>query len=232
MKKVFWSISLVALVVISCSSERGKMADEKGETPLKIKEVITRHYTFKMIGGEPKKDSIKECFSCNQGIEYNKQGRELVLRFYKADLDSIYGYEIYKYNDWGQKIGSDYYENDSVVTSNVYELDSVGNIKISKAIDKKTGKMLYGYRHRYDERGNLFETGNLNAEGEVYEYYRYAHNEFGVVTTEEIVDLEGNPTFEIKYEYYPEPDSTWVDQITYHNGKLSEIRHRDFLYFN
>lgn len=232
MKNALLVVSLLLLVITSCDQRRDEGHDEELQAPLKIREIITRNYTFKMVGGEPQKDSVKECFSCNQGLEYDEMGREVVLRFYKSDLDSLYGYEVYRYNFAGQKIGADYYENDSIVTAYIYELDSLGRIQINRAIDRKTGEMLYGYRYRYDEAGNAFETGNLNADGEIYEYYRYAYNEFGVVTTEEIVDLEGNPTFEIQYEYRPKPDSNWVDQISYHNGKLTEIRYREILYFN
>lgn len=232
MRNVLWAVSFLVSAIVSCGRHSDADQQQPLGSPLKVKEIITHNYTFKMVGGEPQKDSVKECFSCNQGLEYDEAGKEIILRFYKSDLDSLYGYEVYKYNESGQKVGSDYYENDSVVTEYVYELDSLGRIEINKAIDKKSGTMLYGYRYRYDGQGHPFETGNLNADGEVYEYYRHAYNEFGVVTTEEIVDLEGNPTFEIRYEYRPKPDSNWVDQITYYNGKLSEIRHREILYFN
>lgn len=231
MKNVLWVIGFLVSAIVFYGCQNGGEQSAL-DSPLKIKEIITHNYTFKMVGGEPRKDSVKECFSCNLGLEFDEMGREIILRFYKADLDSLYGYEVYKYNELGQKIGSDYYENDSVVTAYVYELDSLGRKQITRAIDKRTGKMLYGYRYRYDEQGLPFETGNLNADGEVYEYYRQAYNEFGVITTEEIVDLEGNPTFEVRYEYRPKPDSNWVDQITYHNGRLNEIRHREILYFN
>ena len=61
--------------IVFCSCQNGGEQNAL-ESPLKIKEVITHNYTFKMVAGEPRKDSVKECFSCNLGLEFDEKGRK------------------------------------------------------------------------------------------------------------------------------------------------------------
>ncbi len=223
---------LLITVLVACNRSTKDHAERFDGPTIQLKEVITRYYTIAMDDGLPKKGSVMECFSCNQGLEYSREGKELFLRFYKADLDSLYGLEKYNYNEKGFKISSDYFENDSVVSRYEYELDELGRITLAKAIDQKTGQMIYGYQHKYNEEGLAVETGNLNSKGEPYEYYRRTFNINGLPVTENIVDLNDSITFKIKYEYRPTNDKNWKEQIAYYNGKLSEIRYREFIYFD
>jgi len=91
----------------------------------------------------------------------------------------------------------------------------------------KTNKLNYGYLYEYDESGNQISTGNIDSEGEVSEYYVRTFNENGVAITENVVDLEGQSKLRIKYEYRPQADSTWTEQLTYYNDVLKEIRFRE-----
>ncbi len=223
---------LFLLLLFACNrSTKDGTSQFEGPT-IQLKEIITRYYTIDTDDGVPKKGSIMECFSCNQGLEFDRDGKELVLRFYKADLDSLYGFERYNYNEQGFKISADYFENDTIVSRYEYELDAQGRIVIAKAIDQKSGQMLYGYQHKYDAEGLIYETGNLNAAGQPYEYYRRTFNAKGLPVTENIFDLNDSLTFEIKYEYRPVDVENWKEQIAYYNGILSEIRYREFVYFD
>lgn len=223
----------VAFLIIfgACSSNENN-TKEDSKPKIEVREIITRYYSLVTKDGIPQRDSLMECFSCNQGIEFDRDGRELALRFYKADLDSLYGFETYNYNEQGFKIGADYYENDSIVTKYTYKTDSHGRILVARAFDRKSGSMLYGYQNKYNVSGQAYETGNLNGDGEVYEYYQRTFNENGLPVTEDIADLEGNITFKIKYEYRPQANEHWKEQIAYYNGQLSEIRFREFVYFD
>ena len=207
-------------------------ADAQTKDEKKVKEVIIHYYTVKMVDGMPVKDELKDCFSCNQGKVFDKNGRELELRFYKADMKSMYGYEKYLYNDKGQKIGSEYFDDKGVHTTNYkYEYDSLGRLKFSRAYDKKTGELKYGSRYDYDNRGNQYETASLNKEGEVNDFYRREYNIYGLPVLENIVDKDGKVTFKVRYEYMPCNTKDWVDQITYYNGELKEIRNKETIYF-
>lgn len=55
----------------------------------------------------------------------------------------------------------------------------------------------------------------MNAKKEIIDYYVREFNENGIAIKENIVDLEGNPTFRVRYDYRPSVDSNWTEQLTY-----------------
>lgn len=197
-----------------------------------IQQLITRYYSVKVVNGNPVKDTLMECFHCNQSRIYNKEGKELELRYYKSNMKDTYGNDVYTYNEDGHKTGSSFYEKDSLTTIYKYELDDEHRIKIGKAFDPKSDTLLYGYNNIYSDKGFHVETANINAKDEVYEYYRRVFNKKGVPLFENIEDLDDKPTFKVRYEYRPEADSSWVEQLTYYNDVLKEIRVRERVPFS
>ncbi len=226
MKKIILIQCLIGL--LSCTST--SQSEQQVQNNPQLKMLVTHYYTIKIEDNQAVRDSVKECFSCNQALVYDTNGREIALRFYKSDMEEVYGYEIYDYDSEGRKIGSSYYENDTIVTKYKYELDPEGRIAIGKAFDL-SGKMLYGYLNEYDSLGNHISVGSMDENGEVYEYYKRNFNANRIPITENIVDLDDNPTFRVKYEYRPSADSLWEEQLTFYNDKLSEIRFRERIYF-
>lgn len=227
MKKFLILFSTVALM-ISCQKSQKKSIKENEP---KLKMLVTKYYSIKMENDRVVRDTVKECFSCNQAIVYDQSGKEIALRFYKRNMTDFYGYEEYEYDTLGRKIGSQYYENDTLRTEYRYALDSLGRIATSKAFDVKTDKMLYGTAYKYDQKGNQYESGSMTAKGEIVEFYRRTYNNQGIPIAENIEDLNGDPTFKVKYEYRPKADSTWLEQLTYYNDKLTEIRFKDRIFF-
>ena len=220
-------VSLLILLSVTFFVYGNNNAENK-----KIKEKIIHYYSVKIVDGIPNKDKLKDCFSCNQGLLFDKNGKEIELRFYKADMKSMFGYERYLYDSKGRKIGSEYFDEKGVNTTNYkYEYDALGRRKFNKAYDKKTDKMLYGSEFDYDNQGNQFETATLNKEGNINNYYRREYNIFDLAVLESIVNKEGKVTFKVRYEYIPCGTKDWVDQITYYNGKLSEIRNKEVKYY-
>lgn len=143
----------------------------------------------------------------------------------------MHGFEKYIYNDKGQKISSEYFDEKGVHTTDYkYEYDALGGRKFNRAYDKNTGKMLYGSEYNYDNRGNQFETASLNKDGEIRDYYHREYNIYSLPVLENIVDKDGKTTFRGRYEYMPCNTKDWVDQITYYNSELKEIRNRDYLF--
>ncbi len=217
------ALILLTSLILSCDQTQ----KEAPLLPEKTKMLFTHYYAVKMENGIPTRDTLMDCFHCNQAIVYDKTGKELELRFYKKNGKDKFGYEEYQYNTEGNKVGSKYFENDTLVSVYKYELDEQKNIAIGRAFDVNTDKMLYGYRHKYDAKDNQIETENLNGKDEIQDYYRRVFNEKGIVLSENIVDLDGNPTFKIKYEYRPQADHAWIEQLTYYDDQLSEIRLRE-----
>ncbi len=210
----------------------GSAIGQTDKTKKGIKEIIIHYYSVKMVDGMPVKNKLKDCFSCNQGRVFDKNGKELELRFYKADMKNVYGIDKYVYNKQGKKIGSEYFDEKGKHTTDYkYQYDALGRLKFSRAYSKETGKMLYGSEYDYDNRGNQYETASLNKDGEINDYYRREYNIYGLPVLENIVDKNNKPTFKVRYEYMPCGTKDWVDQITYYNGKLSEIRNREVIYY-
>ena len=228
MKKILL-VNLLVLLFIGCKKKTNQEEDIPKEP--KLQQRITHYYSIKEENGEVVRDTIKNCFSCNQALIFDKSGKELELRFYKANMKDIYGYEVYEHDANGNKIGSNYYDIDSLTTEYKYELDKNNRIKIGRAFEIATGNLLYGYINLYDKNGNHIETGNMDAKGEVYQYYRRQFNKKGVAIRETIEDLEGNPRLRIKYEYRPKANKDWEEQLTYYNDTLKEIRFREKIYF-
>lgn len=216
------------LLLLACNTDSKKETAAESKTKM----LVTHYYSIKKQGDSVVKDTLKECFSCNQALVYDESGKEVELRFYKSNMKDTYGYEVYNYDSEGRKTGSNYYENDSLTTKYRYTLDDKGRILVGKAYDAKTDKMLYGYQNKYDVEGNHVETGSMNSEGEIGNYYRRKFNDKGIVMFENIEDTNGNPTFRVKYEYRPKADSLWTEQLTYYNDTLKEIRFRERIRFN
>ena len=219
------SLLLVLLLLSACQTE------PTAERVPTLKEEIVRYYSVRETDSIAVRDTLKQCFSCNQSDVYDENGRLLEHRFYKGNSDAMFGYEVFEYNDLGQKIGSSYYEGDSLTTKYVYELDERGRVSVGRAYNAATDEMLYGYRYQYNDLGQDYETATLDETGTVYEYYRRTYNEAGVVIAENIEDLNDEPTFRVHYAYRPKADSAWTEQIVYYNDKLSEIRVRERVYF-
>ena len=156
---------------------------------------ITHYYSVKMEDGKEVRDTLKECSYCNQADVFDKNGKEIEHHFYKVNMKDKYAYEIFQHNSAGHKIGSEYYENDTLITKYEYQLDDKNRIASAKAIDVKTNNMIYGYQNKYDEKGNHYESVSLNSKGELTEFYRRKFNNNGIATSENIEDLDGNPTF-------------------------------------
>ncbi len=219
-------LTIAGLVSISgCESSR---TDEPLEDT-KVQKVITHYYSLTMKNGVAMPDTLKDCFSCNQALIYDKGGKEKALVFYKDNMEDEFGREEYIYDIKGRKIGSNYFEGDSLTVKHIFEVDSVDTTRIlaGLAVESATQRPLYGYRYQYDGNDNQYETANMNEINEVFEFYRRKYNGHGVVTSENIVDLKGNSTFSIRYEYRPDATKDWVEQLTYYNDVLSEIRVRE-----
>lgn len=179
------------------------------------------------MDGIPVRDTLKECFSCNQARYYNEEGVETELIFFKGNSTEQFGRDLYVYNDAGHKIGSKYFEKGEHIRNYKYTLDAMNRIHEGRAHDITTDTMEYGYRNKYDKDGNHIETATLNSKNEITDYYRRTFNQSGVPITEAIVGLDGKAIFNVKYEYRPQADKDWQEQLTYYNGKLSEIRYRE-----
>ncbi|NNE97936.1 MAG: hypothetical protein HKN25_02820 [Pyrinomonadaceae bacterium] len=52
-----------------------------------------------------------------------------------------------------------------------------------------------------------------------------------IVSKWKVVSKEGKTTFKVRYEYMPCGTKDWVDQITYYNGELKEIRNREVIFY-
>ena len=216
----------LTLIVASCKQKETKI-DTESEVGNDPKMLVTHYYSVKMENGIAVMDSLKDCFSCNQAEVYDRNGRQTELRFYKSNMKDMFGYEVYDYNDKGYKTGSKYFEGDSLTTIYKYELDNDGRIIKGLAFNANTNEPLYGYKNEYDENGNHISTGSLNSKEEVLDYYKRTFNENGIVVLENIVDLDDNPTFKVKYEYRPQANEKWTEQLTYYNDELKEIRLRE-----
>ncbi len=210
---------LVLFMVSGCSNQ----SNDKDPAYM----LVTHYYSIKYENDIAQKDTVKDCFSCNQAEVYNADDTLLELRFYKANMSDMFGYEVYRYNKDGHRIGSIYFDGDSATTRYDYELDTENNISQGLAFSLETEELLYGYKNAYDSLGNHISTGSMNAKKEIIDYYVREFNENGIAIKENIVDLEGNPTFRVRYEYRPSADSNWTEQLTYYNDTLSEIRFRE-----
>lgn len=229
MKYINIIIFLILVLTFSCKQKESRKETET-EIGTEPKMLVTHYYSVKMENGIAVKDSLKDCFSCNQAEVYDRNGKQTELRFYKSNMTDMYGYEIYNYNDEGYKTGSKYFEGDSLTTIYKYDLDNEGRILKGLAFNAITNEPLYGYLNEYDENGNHISTGSLNSKEEVIDYYKRTFNDNGIVVLENIVDIEDNPTFKVKYEYRPQADENWTEQLTYYNDELKEIRYREEIF--
>jgi len=94
--------------IFGCNNLSPSASTTKVETTYNMN--VIHYYSVKMENGIPVRDTLRECFYCNQGMVKDATGKELEQRFYKSDMKTIPYYEIYQHNAKGQKIGSHYYE--------------------------------------------------------------------------------------------------------------------------
>ena len=188
---------------------------------------VTHYYSIKYENDIAVRDTLKNCFSCNQAKVYDENNRLVELRFYQSNMKDLFGYETYSYNENDHRSGSVYFDTDSATTRYEYELDEQGRIMGTTAYSIVTDERLYGTINEYDDSGNHISTGSLNADSQIVDYYVRTFNKYGIAVTENITDPNGNPTFRVRYEYRPTADSSWVEQLTYYNDVLREIRIRE-----
>ncbi|MEM6380473.1 MAG: hypothetical protein AAF705_19975, partial [Bacteroidota bacterium] len=85
MKYTVFSL-MIGLLLVTCQA-----SEEAPQEPAPEKETlkVTHYYSVKMEEDTPVRDTIKECFSCNQAEVYNNEGKLLALRFYKANMKDL-----------------------------------------------------------------------------------------------------------------------------------------------
>jgi len=214
------TITIILSILIGCQNNESK--DNS-----KYSMAVKHYYSLVMDGDMAKKDTLKNCFSCNQATVKDGNGKEVERRFYYANMEDMYAYELFIHNDKNQKTGSNYYEKDTLVNNYRYVLDETGRILEGRAYDAITDTMKYGYINSYDTAGNHTRTAGLDSKGQVVDSYVRTFNENGVAVTENIEDVDGNVTFRVKYDYRPKADSNWIEQLTYYNDVLKEIRFKE-----
>ena len=129
----------LAIIIFAFSCQTDK---ENQPTTPPIKMAITHYYSVKMENGKAVRDTLKECSYCNQADVFDKNGKEVEHHFYKTNMKDKYAYEVFQHNSEGHKIGSEYYEKDTLITKYEYQLDKKNRIASAKAIDMKTNNCL------------------------------------------------------------------------------------------
>jgi len=208
-------------------------ADEIGSTEPGLQMRITKYHAVEMVNGVAQVDSVKDCFSCNQALVFDEFGKEIENRWYKPNMTDLFAKDVYLYGQDGNKIGSEYFEADTLAAIYNYEPDSLNASRtmMVRALHPSTKNLLYAYKYGYDESGNQFETTNYSQYERVDNIYRRSYNENGVVIEENILDPTGESYFNVKYEYRPSADKDWIEQLTYYNDELKEIRVREKIFF-
>ncbi len=220
-------ITLLFIVFLfSCSTK-----NETVKPTPRIQKIITHDYTVKWTDGIPERDSLMNCFGCNQAIVYDTNGIETETRFYKKDMIKVYGTDFYLRNPEGLKTGSRYFEEGELITEYRYSYDSLKRLTQTLAYEPKSNTLLYGSVQYYDNENRPYKTANLNKDAVIQQYFIREYNENGIAIMENITDLKGNPTFRISYEYRPKADSNWVEQLVYYNDSLSVIKWRESIYY-
>ena len=229
--KLKFVVAVFLLLTIGCEPNSEEDINSL-ESPLKMK--ITRYHHVKMVDGLAQADSVKECFSCNQARVYDESGKEVENRWYKPQMDELFAKDVYVYGPDGNKLGSEYFEADTLAALYSYDPDTLDASRtlMVRARHPISKDLLYAYKYAYDKDGNQYETTNYSQHESVDNVYRRSYNENGIVVEENILDPLGESYFNVKYEYRPKADETWVEQLTYYNDELKEIRVREFVYFD
>ena len=217
-------------LVLACESGSEDLKDLQPAVKMKI----TKYYAVKMVDGLAQPDSVKECFSCNQALVFDESGKELENRWYKPNMEDLFAKDVYVYGVDGHKVGSEYFEADTLAALYNYDPDTLDASRtlMVRALHPSSKNLLYAYKYGYDESGNQFETTNYSQHERVDNIYRRRYNENGIVIEENILDPSGESYFNVKYEYRPKADENWLEQLTYYNDELKEIRVREFVYFD
>lgn len=224
-----FTLLICPLLVIGCEPTSEDISDL--EPPLKMR--ITRYHNVKIVDGMAQADSVKECFSCNQALVFDEAGKELENRWYKPNMEDLFAKDVYVYGSDGNKLGSKYFDADTLAALYSYDPDSLDASRtvMVRARHPITKDLLYAYKYGYDESGNQSETTNYSQHEEVDNIYRRLYNENGIIVEENILDPTGESYFNVKYEYRPKADDNWVEQLTYYNDELKEIRVREKVFF-
>ena len=66
--------SFLFLVCVACSKTKPEVQDNVEEQYTMF---LTQYYSIKMENGRAIRDTLKDCFSCNQAVIKNQSGKEL-----------------------------------------------------------------------------------------------------------------------------------------------------------
>ena len=107
--------SLIVLLIFSCRPSSDNTENDRDTTRM-LTEVFTNTYSVKEENGNLVKDTINMI----QSVIIDQEGKELENLYYNLD-GTVSWRDVYRFNDAGFKIGSQYYEGEKQIS--YYEYD-------------------------------------------------------------------------------------------------------------
>lgn len=226
MKRIAQLILLLGgLYLTACENSEPKTSatlikKEKFET-----EILTQTFSVKYVDEVAVKDSVNML----QSIIVDEAGKELSNIFYNLD-GTIAWKDQYKYDEQGNKIGSDYFENGpQAISYYEYDLDSLGRKIAYRAKDSNTDTLLYDGASRYENDGTLRKDGYVDKQGNFKWNYEYYFDKNGKELSYTYISSKSGKRFPRTYEYITHNEKgEWTERNTIEDGKVISIETRSF----
>lgn len=224
MKNLIWlSIIFVAICMISCGESKKNDTQKTDSVPKKT-EIITRTFSTKHENG----NMIKDTVNMIQSYIVDEKGKELSNIYYNLDNSESWRDE-YKYDENGNKIGSNYFEGSKQVSYYEYDIDDLGRRIGYRAKDINTDTLLYDGASKYEDNGKLRKDGYINKRGEFKWNYEYLFDESGKELGFVYVSSKSGKRFPKNYEYIKfNDDKEWVERKIVENDTVVSIETRAF----
>lgn len=208
---------VITIIIASCTSSGYNIQNKKTDWRVmnlkdKVKSIKECTYDGTYNGDTETFEGRGEKGDCNQAINYffNNKGNLIEVK------DVLHGESgqkhTYKYDDKGNKVQEEYYDEDGVLQGKVnYKYDKPGN-RIEKTFPEGT-KISY----RYDSNGNMIEESTYDNDGNLYNRIAYQFDDNGLKIEE--VQYDRNGKIVIKYAYKYDSNGNETEINAYSEGK-------------
>lgn len=137
----------------------------------------------------------------------------------------------YKYDEKGNVLEYNMHKaNGSLGIKEKSKYDKMGN-KIENNVYSSDGSLRSKYSYKYDKRGNEIEESVYHSDGSLKEKETYKYDEKGNVIEESWYNSNDILVANWKYQYDFDKKGNWIKRISFEDGKPTDIREREYEYY-
>ena len=260
MKKIILAtLSVLYLVSYGQLEKKSEKKNDLTEENLKGKVKSIKETTYKAVDkfGQIKKGNVfYDGFSSPFTIIYNEKGNQIKIcrydKYGKIDNKNTYKYDekgniiehntyddgrlvfkdIYKYDEKGNKIEKNHYYYDGRLDyKTTYKYDEKGNNIEENIYDYDYDGYGSKYTYKYDEKGNNIEKNYYGSNGRLDYKNTYKYDEKGNNIEENTYYYDDRPIENYSYEYEYDKNNNWTQKIQYRNTIPNSITERIIEYY-